>query len=458
METMGQAHSNDILLIEPDYPSKFPPLGLMKISTYHKDRGDAVTFGRGRVRELQGERWSKIYVSSLFTYQLPRTVETVRYYLGSVCDPRDVVVGGIGATLLPDFIRERVGCTVISGQLSRRGTLGPGSPAVDKCMPDYTIADAVQWKYRPEDSYFCRITNGCIRNCKFCAVPKLEPHFSYRKGLASQLREVRKRFGERQNLVLLDNNVLASERLETIVESIASEGFSSGAIRNRRLRTVDFNQGIDARLVTNHVAKILSRICLKPVRLAFDHDGVEDVYRGAVEKLSARGRVNFTTYVMFNFTDDPASLYRRLSTNIDLSKRLRIRVSGFPMRYIPITDVDRRYVSPGWRWRYLRGVQCILQATHGVVSPSAEFFSAAFGDTCEEFMDILAMPDDYIIYRERYRDEAKAWRRKFHRLCKSSRDEFLGILETLNTMRGRKRNVSGYPRFKRLLEHYYGNR
>lgn len=447
-----------VLLIEPDYRSKLPPLGLMKISSYHKDQGDSVTFARGRVPDLRAQQWSRIYVSSLFTYELPRTVSTIKYYLSSVADPRAIFVGGIGATLLPEYITERVNCTVIRGQLSRRGMLGPESPVVDKCVPDYAILDSVRWQYRPEDSYFCRVTNGCIRKCRFCAVPKLEPRFGYRKGLPRQLKEVRDRFGEKQHLVLLDNNILASERLDSIIASIRAEGFHAGAVRNGRMRTVDFNQGIDGRLITKKVAGLLSSIRLMPVRLAFDFDGMESRYQRAVKYLARAGFPKFTTYVMFNFNDDPSSLYRRLSINLELSRALDINVSAFPMKYVPIDDVTRRYVSPQWRWRYLRGVQCILQATHGVVSPNPEFFRAAFGESHEEFLEILSMPDRYIIYREHYRDQATEWRKRFCRLSCSSREELLAILEKLNTRRRCNKHIGAHPRrLRRLLEHYYPN-
>jgi len=429
----------------------------MKISTYHKDRGDSVTFARGMVADLKAQRWERIYVSSLFTYELPRTVRTIKYYAPSVDDPSDLIVGGIGATLLPDYITQRVDCTVIDGQLNRTGMLGPGSPAVDKCVPDYDIIDSVRWDYKPEDSYFCRVTNGCIRTCKFCAVPKLEPRFGYRKDLARQLKEVRNRFGERQHLVLLDNNILASDRLNSIIASIGTEGFRAGAVRNGRMRTVDFNQGIDARLVTREVARLLASIRLKPVRLAFDHDGMEDAYRRAVTYLAAAGFTKFTTYVMFNFRDDPASLYRRLSINLELSRKLGIQVSAFPMRYIPIEDVTRGYVSPRWRWRYLRGIQCVLHATHGIVSPNPEFFSAAFGGSYAEFLELLCMPDHYIIYRERYADQATQWRTSFRKLSESSREEFLSVLQQLNKPRGRRKDIDAHPPYRDVLEHYYPN-
>ncbi len=448
---------SNVLLIEPNYRAKFPPLGLMRISTYHKGIGDTVTFARGKASKLREARWHRIYISSLFTYELPRTVETIKYYAQSVEKPNDIFVGGIGATLLPQYIKDRVTCQVIEGPLDRPNMLGPGTPAIATYVPDYDMIGSVEWEYKPEDSYFCRITKGCIRKCKFCAVPILEPAFGHSNSIGEQIGEVKKQFGERQNLVLLDNNVLAIDGLEAIIKSIREEGFETGALRNGRQRTVDFNQGIDARLITPEVARLLSTICLSPIRLAFDYDGIEKQYRRAIHLLAQNGFRECTNYIMFNFNDTPLSFYNRMKVNLELSRQLDIRVTGFPMRYVPIKDVNRRYVSEGWRWRYLRGIQCVLGATHGMVSPNPEFFATAFGGNFDEFLEILSMPDRYIIYRSHFRKEAGYWKRLFCKLSSTDREEFLAVLAKLNKSKTRKADIKTQRKFRTLLEHYYPN-
>src|SRR5690349_15607802 len=291
---------NKVLLVEPDYRSKFPPLGLMRISSYHKEKGDQITFIRGKSPELQKLSWHRVYISSLFTYELPRTVETIKYYSTCVPNPStDIFVGGIGATLLPSYIRERTTCKVIEGPLDKSGMLGKGTPPIAHYVPDYDILKATNYEYKPKDSYFFRITMGCIRKCGFCAVPKLEPKFGYSSGLKSQIDEVISNFGERQHMVLMDNNVLAIDNFEEVISGIREAGFQSGAKRNGRQRTVDFNQAIDARLITLPVAKLLATINLRPVRLAFDFIGMERQYRNAVELLAKEGLLYFTNYVMF---------------------------------------------------------------------------------------------------------------------------------------------------------------
>ena len=447
---------SNILLVEPDYRSKFPPLGLLRISRFHKSRGDHVTFTRGRVETLKSAHWHRIYVASLFTWELPRTVKTIRYYSQSVAHPSNIVVGGIGVTLLPEYIRRRVTCRVVKGPVDRRGKLGKGIPSIEKYVPDYSLLDSTEWKYKPSDSFFARTTKGCVRRCEFCAVPHLEPKFCRNPNWRHQLGRVREEFGERQHLVLLDNNVLANDGLTDILASIRDEGFERGAVRNGKKRKVDFNQGIDARLVTKKVARDLGSISLSPVRLAFDFDAIEPHYRTAVERLAGVGFRRFTTYLMFNFKDTPRSLYRRMKVNLQLGRKCGVDITGFPMRYIPIDDIDRQYVSPGWTWRYLRGMQCVLLATHGMVSPYRPFFYAAFGRSYQEFLEIISMPDRYIIQREKYKDnEAADWRKRFRALSEGSKRELMEILARLNGSRNKKADMARHRGFSRLLEHYY---
>jgi hypothetical protein len=195
--------------------------------------------------------------------------------------------------------------------------------------------------------------------------------------------------------------------------------------------------------------------------LAFDFitAKMEKAYRQAIELLTEQGFSQFTNYMLFNFNDSPKDLYQRLFVNAELNVKLGIRITGFPMRFIPMSDVKRGYVSNKWRWRYLRGIQCVLLATHGLVSPNPDFIRAAFGATYNEFLEILAMPDRYIIYRKKHKDNgASEWRRKYRRLTAPSREQFLELLAELNKDRKRRVTIDRLRKFRSLLEHYYPNR
>jgi hypothetical protein len=451
---------SNILLVEPDYRSKFPPLGLMRLATYHRGRGDRVTFVRGQHKWAGVRRWHRIYIASLFTWELPRTAETVDFYLASVKDPKDIYVGGVGVTLLPEYIRQRSSCTVVEGPLDMPGRLGPGTPAIANLVPDYSILKRVDYEYYPHDAYFVRITKGCIRSCKFCAVPLLEKEFGLMNPLRRQVSEARTQHREKQHLVVMDNNILGVPEIADIIAEIRALGFEAGAKRNGRERTVDFNQGLDARLISQkpELAKLLASICVSPIRLAFDFVGIRAAYERAIRLLVAEGFKEFTNYMLFNFNDTPRDLYDRLWVNANLNKELGVRITGFPMRFIPMDDVSRRHVAPGWKWRYLRGVQCILLATRGLVSPNPDFIRGAFGETLEEFLEILTMPDRYIIYRSHYRNDGAAdWQKEFRRLTTECKEQLLDILEKLNRApRQREDLISKIePPLRPIVEHYY---
>jgi len=450
----------NILLVEPGYRSKFPPLGLMRLSTYHRSRGDRVTFVRGQHDWARSRHWDRIYVASLFTWELPRTADTIDFYLGSVKQPSDIFVGGVGVTLLPDYIRQRSGCTVIEGPLDTSGRLGAGTPAIGDLVPDYGLLSRVEYEYYPDDAFFVRITKGCIRSCKFCAVPLLEKEFGTMSPLRAQMSQARKQHSEKQHLVVMDNNILGIAGIEEIIGEIRSLGFEAGAKRKGRERTVDFNQGLDARLIRAkpELAKLLATICVSPIRLAFDFVGVRSAYERAVRLLVDQGFKEFTNYMLFNFKDTPHELYDRVWVNANLNKELGIRITGFPMRFISMDDVSRRHVAPGWEWRYLRGIQCILLATHGLVSPNPDFIRGAFGESFEQFLEILSMPDRYIIYREHYRhDGAADWKKQYGRLNAGQKAQLLDILRDLNAApRERPKRLSSLDRaFRPIIEHYY---
>ena len=312
-----------VLLVEPDYRSKFPPLGLMKISAFHRRIGDEVVFVRGQCPEALSQLWGKVYLSSLFTWELPRTVKTIKYYSDCVANPSDLIVGGVGATLMPDYIQSQVACRVVRGPLNRKGLIDPNVPAIDNTTPDYSMIEQADYDYSPSDSFFTRCTQGCIRRCKFCAVPRIEPRFYYVRGWMKQIRQTRESFGDKQHLVLLDNNVLAAkDHLGQIISQIRSLGFHAGAKLHGRKRKVDFNQGIDARLVSKKTADLLASLCIEPIRLAFDSRQVEQSYVRAIERLSTVGFRRFTNYVMYNYSDSPGDLYYRLKRNFALSMRV----------------------------------------------------------------------------------------------------------------------------------------
>ena len=206
----------------------------------------------------------------------------------------------------------------------------------------------------------------------------------------------------------MDNNVVASTNFKDIIAEIINLGFERGATlmrgRYELQRRVDFNQGVDARILCKHPMYLqqLSRIALKPLRIAFDHLGVRKPYAQSIRFASEAGITELSNYMLYNFHDSPSDLFERMRLNVTLNEELGIRIFSFPMRYQPVTRKDRGHVGKNWNSYYLRSMQVILQATHGIVSGAPEFFRKAFGDTYEEFEGILFRPHHYIFNRYWY--------------------------------------------------------
>ncbi|HWR58276.1 MAG TPA: hypothetical protein VN328_05255, partial [Thermodesulfovibrionales bacterium] len=160
-----------------------------------------------------------------------------------------------------------------------------------------------------------------------------------------------------------------------------------------------------------------------------------------------------SNYILYNFADTPDDFYERLRINVELNEKLGTQIYSFPMKYIPVTNKDRKFVGKHWTPRYLRSIQCILQATHGIVSPRKEFFEAAFGRNIEEFRKLLIMPDKYIIYREDHKSNGAAeWGNLLGSLSSAQRSDFLRIVHLNRFVDGCE--TSKYSAVNELLTHY----
>ena len=375
--------SKRVLLIEPEYKVRYPPLGLMKISTYHKMHGDEVTFYKGERASVRDQNWDIIYIATLFTFTWKSTVETIKFYQRNKTNVKDIRVGGILASLMQGDVEAETGIRPHFGLWEE----------VDRLPPDYSFADGTYEYYRNNAS-FAHTTRGCPNHCRFCAVSKLEPEYVDFIPLEPQLSQSKK------DLIILDNNALASRDFSQIVNEIKGCGFAKGAMWGDARRNVDFNQGLDSRLLTEEKMELLSQLPIRPLRIAFDFIELEKLYIEKVRLAHKYGLRHLSNYILFNYKDTPEDLYRRLQINIELNAELGLSIFSFPMRYIPLDAKDRRYVSPKWSSTQLRGVQCILHATRGVVGPRKPFFERAFGRTAEEFRYIIEQPEESILYRE----------------------------------------------------------
>ncbi len=460
----------NILLIEPGYRNKYPPLGLMKIAAYHgpHGRGDNVVFVKGHEPEVLGQVWDRVYVTTLFSFEWKRTSAAIDFAISAARGQAErVFVGGIAASLMfEDFVKEPrwAGVRFVKGLLDQPpptslqlsvvdGDFGAddtvGTP-IEELVPDYSILEQVPYTYPVRDAYFGYASRGCIRKCSFCGVPKLEGAQREMPPLLGLVAGVDAEFGPKKDLILMDNNVVASSRYKEVIAEIRDLGFHGGAVLERPgspgvKRRVDFNQGVDARILakTSMYLREMSTICIDPLRIAFDHVGMRKVYERAVEMAADHGLTSLSNYMLYNFMDTPRDLYERMNINIALNARLGVQIWSFPMRYLPVTMKDRSHVGRHWSRYYLRSFQIMLQATHGVVSGSHNFFLRAFGNSYEEFEKLLALPHAFIFHRNYYehgegRPVLDEYNALLGRLNSEQRNELIELLSGVLLMRPRR--------------------
>ena len=417
----------NILLIEPDYKCKQPPLGLMKISYFHKNiMHDYVRFTKGKLPvALAGTKWDHIYVTTLFTFEWKATIEAINYAKTLVDSLDKITVGGIAATLLPEQMFEETGIHPICGLLNEPGKLGlPGDECIDQIVPDYSMLEDVDYVYPFNDAYFLSATKGCGNRCGFCAVQTLEPTFVPYIDIKEKIAAIDREFGPKKDLILMDNNVLRSPRFNDIIDDIIASGFGKGATYTNPKtgkvvqRYVDFNQGLDALFLSEAKAQRLGEIALRPARVAFDHIEDREIYERAIRLCAKNGITELSNYVLYNsedfggkgrkyHADTPEDLYERMRITLDLKDELNIGRSteekvaafSFPMRYIPLSAHERGYVGSMWNAKFLRGVQRMLVPTQGKGVCSRDFFEADFGKSAEEFVRYLSMPEKLIANR-----------------------------------------------------------
>lgn len=235
----------------------FPNLALMKISAYHKAKGDEVEWWWG------WSQYDRVYKSKVFDST----------YSPDIPDPvnaTEVIKGGTGYGLdnkLPDEI--------------------------EHMYPDYSL-----YPEFTKEKAFGRLSMGCPRGCPFCIVKDKEGRKSYKVADLSEW------WSGQKNIVLLDPNILACrEHMDLLRQLAESKAY------------VDVNQGLDARLLTEENIEAIKRIKLKKIHFAWDLIEQSDAVKKGLELWIKHGKKvggsYGMVYVLVNFnTTIEQDLYR----------------------------------------------------------------------------------------------------------------------------------------------------
>ncbi len=305
----------NILLVEPNYPSKYPPLGLMKISAHHKAQNDEVCFVKGMAEKLPFSTYNIVYISTLFTFDASEAIKTINYY-SEHCNNADIIVGGVMASLIPEIIHSETGITPHVGLLKE----------VDNMPPDYSIAD----KYVMNDCSFVFTSRGCPNHCEFCAVKKLEPEFAINPNWKKHIDP------QRSRIMIHDNNITAApmDHYQAVMFHLMRLG-----------KEVIFDNGFDCRLFTQDHCEALAKTNVGSVRFAFDTMAQDGHAQRAVELCLKNGisASKIMVYVLYNYKDDLEEASYRAREIARLGAR------PYAMEYMPLTATSMRgYYHGAW--------------------------------------------------------------------------------------------------------------
>lgn len=230
----------------------FPNLALMKISAYYKSRGDCVEWYNPFAR-----RYDIVYVSKVFSF----SKET-----GEAYNADKVIKGGSGYDIQVSDGRE---------VFRKRQTDLPKE--IEHVFPDYSL-------YGIKDTAYGFLTRGCPRRCEFCIVKDKEGVVSYK------VADVEEFWNGQKNIEFLDPNFFACKDWEELSEQI---------IRTRA--NINFNQGIDLRMLTESKCEAIAKMKIKTLHCAFDRYQDKDVILQKMSLLRKYYKGSVMVYVLCNY-------------------------------------------------------------------------------------------------------------------------------------------------------------
>jgi len=346
-----------ILLIEPNFPvatksknhAHFLPIGLLKIGTYHKQKGDRVKLVRGLKR--CGFTPDRILITSIFTYWSKYVHEAAEFYHKAYPKAR-IEIGGIYASLMKKDCKKKSPFAYVYRGLYRGGV-------AEKVVPDYSLL--------PEnlDYQIIHTSRGCTRKCTFCGTWKIEPEFKCVDSIKNLI--------EKRRLVFYDNNLLANPHIDKILREV-----SEHRIEKRYHISCESQSGFDLRLLTPERARLLKAARFMNPRVAWDGP-----YKDWARVKTAIGylknaRYNHTDIFVFMIYNCTLS-YKEMRKKLDACRRWGVRVIDCRYRPLNYTEdgykpgrepqgQDDYYIHEGWEdWQVRRFRRCVREQNIAVL-------------------------------------------------------------------------------------------
>lgn len=311
---------SDVRLTQLD--GKLPNLALMRLSAFHKARGDSVHFYRTPLRQLGEPQYAAVYASAIFTKTAPDVAMMEREFPGAL-------VGGTGTA---------------------------SAATVEGVVGDFRGLDYGPWPTFTASLGFTQ--RGCRFKCGFCVVPGKEG----KPQVAASIADIWRGDPWPKHLHLLDNDFFGQPKPEwkARLAEIRAGGFA-----------VCFNQGINIRVITPEGAEELASVDYRSARFvngagkperriytAWDSLGDERLFLNGVDRLERAGirpsRLMVYMLVGYDPAETWADVLRRFSAMIGRRVTPYVMVYGDDRRKLPLggcnEDVGRQRLTDFERW------------------------------------------------------------------------------------------------------------
>jgi len=273
----------------------YPNLPLMKLSAWHKQNGDIVRW----YEPFDGliEEYDKVYLSKVFSF-----TEDYQYPIYA----KQVERGGSGYCISLENGREVY-------HKDRDKNL---PDQIEHIYPDYSL-----YPEQTKDTAYGFLTRGCPRGCSFCVVKEKE-------GLCShKVADLTEFWSGQKNIVLCDPNILACKEWENLLQQLIDSKAK-----------VDFNQGLDIRMMTERKAEMLSQIPIKAIHFAWDRYEDKDIIQPKFLIFREKSKVRAKDLQVYCLVGDR----EKRITEADLYRIYWLRENG----YAPYVMVYEKYNLP----------------------------------------------------------------------------------------------------------------
>lgn len=273
----------------------YPNLPLMKLSAYHKAKEDEVNW----YDALDGfmEEYDKVYMSKVFSFS--------QDYQNPVY-AKEVIKGGTGYCI-----------EVVNGREVFHKERNINLPSeIEHIYPDYSIYPDLT-----KDRAYGFLTRGCPRGCDFCIVKAKE-------GLCSRkVADLKEFWNGQKNIVLYDPNILACKEWEDLLQQLIDSKAK-----------VNFNQGLDIRMITEKKAEMLSQIPIDAIHFAWDRYEDKQIIQPKFRVFRKKSKVNPHNLQVYVLVGDR----ERRVLDTDLERIYWLRENG----YAPYVMIYKKYELP----------------------------------------------------------------------------------------------------------------